>query len=347
MIVDDTLREGLQSPGISFKIEEKLKIARLLSDAGIRSALVSYPSAHSSEFEVTKKIVELSFFKEVYGLGRTVEKDIDLICETGANISLHLPFQFDDTAQIIRAIKYASKKDRKLEVAVVDVLQYGEDILMKLCGEIVEAGSDTLQLPDTMGTATPMKFGEIVSRVRSKFPDTTIEVHCHNDRGLSLQNAITGLESGADRIDTSIYGLGERNGITDEITMARFLEEEGYKTGIDQKKIMHAYDYMFDLIMEKVGSKLFADNFPVVGRNVSVHTAGTHASFSKVFQGENYSVNVYTGRSMIRKILEGRGIRVPDNMMGVVVNMVKDQAVDTGKVLNADEIARIAGETVD
>lgn len=347
MIVDDTLREGLQSPGMSYKIEEKLKIAELLSSAGVKTALVSYPSAHESEFLATQQIVKRSFFHQTFGLGRTIRSDIDCIYETGANISLHLPFQFDGTSQIIEAVKYASSKGRSVEVAVVDILKYGEDMLLKLCTGIINAGAEILQLPDTTGSATPRKIRNIVSKVRSSVPNATTEVHCHNDMGLSTQNAIAGLEAGADRVDCTVYGLGERNGITDEMTILEYLEHENIETGIDRDRLRSLYEYVLALILEKTGSSLFLDNFPITGKNVGIHTAGTHASFPGVFKGEDYSVNVYTGKSMIKKILNLSGLSVKDNQIIQVVKRVKDQAVETGMTLNVEGVARIAGEIID
>lgn len=344
MIVDDTLREGLQAPQMSYRTGEKLELARLFSEAGVSTALVSYPSAHSSEAIVAKKIVEENLFRETYGLGRTVQKDIDTIYETGANISMHLPFQFDGTDEIVNAVKYAATLGRKVEVAVVDVIQYNEEKLLKLCGRILSAGADVIQLPDTTGRATPGRFGRIISSVRSRFPHAELEVHCHNDSGMSVANAIAGLEAGADRVDTSVYGLGERNGITDEMTMASYFEKEGLEGGIDPAKLLPAYEYVLNLILEKIGSSFFQHNYPVTGRNVGIHTAGTHAAFSGVFQGEQFSVNVYTGKSMVRKILDVKNVSVTDDELREVVKRVKDRSVESGMPLRAEDIAEIAGE---
>ncbi|MCL4341980.1 MAG: hypothetical protein M1431_07800, partial [Candidatus Thermoplasmatota archaeon] len=169
MITDDTLREGLQTPGISYSIDEKLKLARLLSEAGIRRALVAYPSAHSSEFYAAKRIVELGFFPETFALGRTVPSDIDAICETGSNISLHLPFRLEKLDQVADAIRYASKKGRTLEVAVVDVIHHTDKEIMDLTRMVVDAGANVVQLPDTTGTGNPSRIRSIIRMVKSVF----------------------------------------------------------------------------------------------------------------------------------------------------------------------------------
>ena len=129
-ISDDTLREGLQAPGIAFTRSEKLKLASLVSAAGIKRALVSYPSAHVSEVEVTKEIVRANYFNEVFGLGRTLKEDVDTIYSTGANIALHLPFIIERLGEIEEVIRYASNSDRIVEVALVDVVQYSTEDLV-------------------------------------------------------------------------------------------------------------------------------------------------------------------------------------------------------------------------
>lgn len=346
MIADDTIREGLQTPGISFTKKEKLEIAQILSEAGLKQALVSYPSAHESEIEVTREIVERKYFENAFGLGRTLEKDIDIIDSTGADIALHLPFKFEGTSEIIKAVKYASGKGKKLEVAVVDVIKFNEDILTRLCSDLVQAGVDTIQLPDTTGMANPVKFEKIVTNIRNKFRDVEIEVHCHNDSGLSVTNAIAGIRAGADRVDTTVYGLGERNGITDQMVMVNYLENNGIETGIDRVKLSKVYERVFQLIVEKVGPELFYNNYPMTGKNVNIHTAGTHAAFSEVFHAEEFSVNVYTGKRMVKMILENAGVQTTTDQLAEIVKIIKNRAVETGMALKMEEIKKIAGEVV-
>lgn len=343
MIVDDTLREGLQTPGMSYTLDEKLKLSRLIADSGIQRALVSYPSAHWSEAEVTRKICSENIFRETFGLGRTVASDIDTIAETGANISLHLPFQFEDTSPIVDAVRYASKKGRLLEVSVVNIAKYQVSDLMKLGKKMEEAGADIVQFPDTTGQASPKLIRKVIEEAK-KIMKCRISVHCHNDLGGSLANALEGYRSGADIVDTCIYGLGERNGISDTASISRLMELEGGTTGIDFEKLSIAYREVLDMILRKIGPSLFIDNYPVQGRNTLIHTAGTHAASSKTFQGAHYSVNVYTGRSMISSIIEAAGIKLPKEKISDLTLKVKDQAVASGMAMKTEDIIGMARE---
>ena len=346
MFTDDTLREGLQTPGFSFTIDEKLKMAELLGNSGITRALVSYPSAHSSEEETTRKIVERKYFREVFGLGRTLEADIERIYATGANISLHLPFTLEDLGSVLKAIRYASAKGRIVEVGLVDVTRYTDKELVSLAIKVSEAGADVIQLPDTKGLATPSRMRNIVELVK-KNVSSQLEVHCHNDNGSSVANAWAGFESGADYVDCSVFGIGERNGITDIASIVRIMELDGRKTGINFPALAKCYEYIHDLILEKIGLSLFDANFPVFGENSSFHTAGTHAASSEVFTGSKYSINVYTGKHMIRNILRTLNLDMSDEMLTELVGMIKDLSVSTGRTVKVEQISKMSRELIE
>lgn len=342
MISDDTLREGMQAPGIAFTVNEKIKLATMISDAGIKKALVSYPSAHESEKYVTQEIVKRGIFKDVYGLGRTLKSDIDEIYSTGANISLHLPFIIKDINTILENIRYASRLCRKLEVALVDIDQYTINDLIKISRLIHDSGADIIQIPDTKGITEPNKYGTIIKRIKNEVK-TSLEIHCHNDYGYSIANAIEGLKNGADYVDASVFGLGERNGITDIAVISNYLNNLG-KTSINMEKLKTAYNFMHDLITEKAGQQFFYHNIPVFGKNINYNTAGTHASYGNIFTGTDYSVNVYTGKAMIRNILAINNLNLSDENLNLLIKKIKDLSSDTGMMLSAEEIIKLAGD---
>ncbi|MEM0150646.1 MAG: hypothetical protein QXT18_02485 [Thermoplasmata archaeon] len=337
MLVDDTLREGLQSPGMSFKIEEKLKLAELISKTGIKTAIVSYPSAHSSEIIVTKEILKRKYFSEVFALGRTIIEDIDIIYDSGANISLHLPFEIKNSEKIFEAIKYASKKGKLLEVGLVNITEYNETDLIKLAKKIEENGADRIQIADTLGSATPKFIYKIIKGLKEQV-SIPINVHCHNDVGLAVTNAISAIDAGANFVDTTIFGIGERNGIVDTITLSTLLMKEGYSIRIDTDALLKAYEYLESLIYEKIGNISFLNNFPIYGKNTRISTAGTHAAFEKVFKKNEYSINVYTGRNMIKNILQNNNIKIDEQKLATLVKKIKDVVVETGKALNENDI---------
>ncbi|WP_069806859.1 LeuA family protein [Vulcanisaeta thermophila] len=347
MIIDDTLREGLQAPGISFTVEEKIELARLISNAGVDEAIVSHPSAHESEVEVTRTIVERNYFKYVFGLGRALKEDIDLIASTGANISTYVPFEPQLVNKSLDVIKYAVNTYGKgkliIEVGITNITAYEPSSIVKLAKTLEELGVDRIQLADSLGKATPKFMYNIVNNVKHtvKIP---VSVHCHNDMGAAVANSISSVYAGADYVDATIYGIGERNGIADLATIAMILKNDGYRINIDFEKLRDAYNYLAKLIIDKIGIEFFRNNFPVFGDNVSVQTAGTHATYPGVFKEARYSLNVYVGRSTLRKVLSEFGISLNDQELLMLMKKVKDTAVRTGRAVTYDQLLRLIDE---
>jgi len=343
-LIDDTLREGLQSPGISFKIEEKLKIAELLGKAGIESAVVSYPSAHWSEKKITQEIINKKYLKNVYGLGRAIKKDIDEIFNTGAHIALHLPFKYDNLDNVIEDIKYSLKKDELTTVALVDVVT-NKSLILDILKKLDEIGLKKVQLPDTTGNANPKFMRDLIKEAMKSIKNNIdIEVHCHNDYGLSVSNCLAAIEEGASSVSVTVYGIGERNGIADLYVMYNALKKEGYKLDLVEERLLDLYEYVGELILNKIGYKFFFYNFPIVGINTKTMTAGTHASFLSVFSQDIFSVNVYAGRSLIKKILEKYGVSLNEEKLNSLVEIVKNISVNEGRALTYDEVLKLSKE---
>ncbi|WMT51760.1 MAG: hypothetical protein RE471_02485 [Ferroplasma sp.] len=343
MITDDTLREGMQTPGFSFSTSEKIELARLISESGIKRALVSYPPAHRSEFDVTRSIVNKGYFTETFALGRTLKQDIDIIYETGASISLHLPFKIDNMDPIVDNIKYACSKGRSVEIGFVDIDMFNVNEIVKFCKKMEDAGVDVIQLPDTRGMLDPGKIWSVIKSVKNG-TKIKIEAHCHNDHGMAVANTVSAITAGSDYVDTTIFGTGERNGIADSMTISDYLVRNGIEKGINLDRLKIAYNYMYGLIMKKIGSKFFSDNMPLYGNNSVIQTAGTHVAYSSVFEEKNYSVNVYTGKKMIMEILNKNGINYDVRNLDRIVSLVKDESARRGEVLTVNDIIKIAGE---
>ncbi|OWP56796.1 MAG: hypothetical protein B2I17_04195 [Thermoplasmatales archaeon B_DKE] len=345
MITDDTLREGMQAPGIAFTVEEKVQIARVIRKCGIKRALVAYPPAHISEKQATEKIVKEHIFPETFALGRAIRNDVDAIYETGSNIALHLPFRMERMDEVLDSVRYASTKGRIVEVAVVDVMKNDIKDVIKMAKLVSEAGADIVQLPDTTGIGSPRKIRALFTEAKASL-DVEIETHCHNDMGGAIANAYAALEGGADHVDATVYGIGERNGITDLASFSGILESEGISTGIDRNELKHVYSKILDVILSKAGPGFFARNFPAVGENTITNTAGTHVAYSDVFSAGGMSFNVYAGKSMIKRVLESSKMQTDDMIVRDVLMAVKNRSAETGKCVTSDEIIKMAGEII-
>lgn len=337
MLTDDTLREGMQAPGVSFSFSEKKELSHKIAACGIERILISYPPAHHSEWEIAREVSSEKIFKEVYGLGRSIVKDIDNIHSSGCHLSLHFPFQYDNLDHILEAVKYAASLDPLTEVSVVDITNYNLGGLLKIVKKLTDSNVGTIQLPDTMGKARPKLISEVVHEAK-KISECRIEIHCHNDQGFSLANAIAGVESGADSVDTTFLGIGERNGITDTLSLSRYLLENGYIGKSSFDRIRELSLEFLDLIIKKAGESFFLNNLPNLGKNILTHTAGTHAAFSNIFEGSNFSVNVYTGRSMLKQILSKFNINIEEGGLSKLIEVLKDRSAEEGRVIQIKEI---------
>jgi len=341
MIIDDTLREGLQSPGVAFTQSEKMKLFELLSNAGIKRFIGGYPSAHRSEYDALSKMASAKR-ASIFGLGRTVNSDVDSIVETGANIALHIPTSISSLEDVTRVVKYASRYGREVEVSLVDISAYGADELVKIARMIADSGATTLQLPDTTGKMSPKGYFNSIAAVR-KAVSCEISVHCHNDIGVAVLNSYMGYTAGATWIDTTILGLGERNGIADMASMVSTLHSSGVETKIDLEKLRVAYQYLTEILHSKPGSNLYEKRLPVFGEYLQYVVAGTHADDLK-FSQKGALVNVYCGRRLIRNILSSMGVEINDSSLSKLVEKVKDTSVERGICLTPTEVLGLYSE---
>jgi len=341
MLTDDTLREGMQAPGFAMSYNEKIELAKLISSAGIKRALVAYPPAHKSEFDVTRYVVDKKYFQNVFGLGRTIKADIDLINDTGSNISLHLPFKLENMDDIYSNIRYACTLGKIVEVGFVDIDMFSIEQITKFCMKMEELNVDVVQLPDTRGKMKPAGIKKVFEAAR-KATKIKIEAHCHNDYGMAVANTIAAISAGADFVDTTIFGTGERNGIADSITLADYLSDMGIENDINITAMAKAYNYVYNLILKKIGMNFFVDNLPVYGTNSEIQTAGTHVAYGTTFKEKNYSVNVYTGRKMIMEILKNNNVKYDESKIGKIVSLIKDESAMRGEALSVSDIIKIA-----
>ena len=282
--------------------------------------------------------------KNTYGLGRAIKKDIDEILSTGAHIALHLPFKYNNIDSVIEDIKYAIKKDELTSVALVNIVD-NKSLIIDILKKLNEIGLKKVQLPDTTGNANPKFMRNLIKEaIESLKNNIDIEVHCHNDYGLAVTNCLAAIEEGASSVSVTVYGIGERNGIADLYVMYNALKEEGYKLDLSEEGLQNLYKYVGELILNKIGYKFFYYNFPIVGINTKTMTAGTHASFTSVFTQELFSVNVYAGKSLIKKILEKYGVNLSEEKLTKLVNLVKDISVNEGRALTYNEVLKLSKE---
>nr|MDO8111794.1 2-isopropylmalate synthase [Candidatus Sigynarchaeota archaeon] len=284
---DTTMRDGEQTPEVSFTLDEKLKIAQQFDTLGIDIIEAGMPVVSKGDFEACKQISHLGLKAQVIGLARLNKKDIDDVVAADMNAihvfiatsDLHLRDKLKMTreqviAKITEMVAYAKSHFNVVEFSAEDATRTDLDFLIKANLTAVQAGATRINIPDTVGTTTPKAFGYVVSKNREALPkDVKICVHCHNDFGLAVANSLAGIENGAEVVHTTFLGIGERAGNASFEQVATALYAlYGAKTSIKYKEL-----YKTSKLIERFSNIKIPVQFPLIGKNAFRHESGIHA----------------------------------------------------------------------
>ncbi len=282
-VLDSTLREGEQHPGVSFTSKQRIQIAWMLDYFGVDQIEIS-PVVSPDHKEATKTIIKQGLRADIVSHGRALKEDIDVSlscdakwCAAYLGISdVHLKDKLRITKQeamkrAVETVEYAKSHGLKIRFTVEDGSRAEPEFLIKLCKAIEDAGVDRISLPDTVGIMRPIGMYNFVKKVRDSI-DVPLDVHVHNDIGFALANAFAACEAGVDQIHTTIDGVGERTGIPALAEVAVALTYL-YKSPNDFR-----LDMLQDLsrLIEEYTIIRPYDSKPIVGSSAYKHKAGTH-----------------------------------------------------------------------
>ena len=293
-IFDTTLRDGEQSPGCSMTTAEKLRVAEALCDLGVDVIEAGFPVASPGDFEAVKKIADrFGDRATICGLARCKDGDIDRAADAVgpggrvhvflATSAIHREHKLRmSTGQIVaRAVEGVERaKDRcdDVEFSPEDAARTEPDFLCEVVERTIAAGATTVNIPDTVGYATPSQYAAVIRNLRERVPNidsAVISVHCHDDLGLAAANTLAGLEAGARQVEGTINGLGERagNAALEEIVMALKTRADyfGLTTGVDTRKLS-----AISRLVGGVTGQVVPRNKAIVGRNAFAHESGIH-----------------------------------------------------------------------
>jgi len=295
VIFDTTLRDGEQSPGCSMNLGEKLEVAQALVDLGVDVIEAGFPIASPGDFESVRKIAETVRGATICGLARCNDKDIDRAGDAlkpAPDARIHV---FLATSAIHREFKLRMDKDEIVERAVAgvkrartftdniefspeDAARTEPDFLCRVVEAAIAAGATTVNIPDTVGYATPLHYGKVIKTLVDRVPNidrAVISVHCHNDLGMAVANSLSAVENGAGQIECTINGLGERAGncSLEEVVMALRTRHDYYQasTRINTTRLVPT-----SRLVSNITGMLVQRNKAIVGRNAFAHEAGIH-----------------------------------------------------------------------
>jgi isopropylmalate/homocitrate/citramalate synthase len=285
-ILDSTLREGEQHPGVSFTIKQRIQIAWMLDSFGVDQIEIS-PVVSPDHAEATKTIIKQGLRADIVAHTRAIKSDVDIAIDCGAtwvatymgisDIHLSAKLKLSREEAKLRALEvadYIKSHGLKSRFTMEDASRTEPAFLIEMCKEMNKRGIERVSIPDTVGIMRPRGMYNLVKMVHNSIDTskTALDVHCHNDVGLALANALSGCEAGADQIHTTIDGFGERTGIPSlsETAVALTLI---YKSNNDLR--LHMLKDLSRTIAEYVGLEI-PESKPIVGDSAYKHKAGTH-----------------------------------------------------------------------
>ena len=285
-ILDSTLREGEQHPGVAFTNKQRIQIAWMLDSFGVDQIEIS-PVVSRDHREATKVIIKQGLKADILAHVRAIKEDVNIALDCDAtwiatymgisDIHLSAKLKISRQEAKIRALEvadYIKSHGLKSRFTMEDASRTDPGFLTEMCKEINSRGIERISIPDTVGIMRPTGMYNLVRMVCQNidFSKSSIDVHCHNDVGLALSNALAGCEAGADQIHTTIDGLGERTGIPSlaETTVALTLV---YKTANEFR--LHLLRDLSRTVTEYTGL-ITPESEPIVGDSAYKHKAGTH-----------------------------------------------------------------------
>ncbi len=293
-IFDTTLRDGEQVPGCKLNTLEKVDLALKLENLGVDIIEAGFPISSPGDFESVNMISKTVKNATVCGLTRAVQKDIEVAGQalkyakrprihTGIGISdFHIKGKFNSNREdilqrAIQCVKWARNFTDDVEFYAEDSGRADIEYLARVIEAVIKAGATTVNIPDTTGYCLPQQYGEKIAYLKHNVPNidqAVISCHCHNDLGLATANSISGIINGAQQIECTINGIGERAGNTslEEVVMIiKQHKELGFFTNIQTKQL----NPLSRLVSETMRVPV-QPNKAIVGANAFSHSSGIH-----------------------------------------------------------------------
>ncbi|HET8727466.1 MAG TPA: 2-isopropylmalate synthase [Alphaproteobacteria bacterium] len=379
IIFDTTLRDGEQSPGCSMNLEEKLKVARVLDEMGVDVIEAGFPIASNGDFEAVQEVARTVKNATVAGLARATPRDIERAAEAlkGAvrprihtfisTSPLHMKYKLQMEPEavlqaVIDSVTQARRHTDDVEWSPEDGSRTEPDFLCRTVEAAIKAGATTINIPDTVGYATPEDYAAIFRMVLERVPgadQVVLSAHTHNDLGLAVANALAAVQAGARQVECTINGIGERAGNTsmEEVVMAMRTRPDAYPY---HNRIVTEHIMKASRLLSSVTGFQVQPNKAIVGANAFAHESGIHqdgmlkhAGTYEIMTPEsvgltktNLVMGKHSGRNAFRTKLRELGYDdIGDNAFQDAFQRFKDLA-DRKKELFDEDIVALIDDSV-
>ncbi|HEX4131774.1 MAG TPA: 2-isopropylmalate synthase [Pirellulales bacterium] len=379
-IFDTTLRDGEQSPGCSMNMAEKLEMAQALAELGVDVLEAGFPIASPGDFEAVQAIARQVSGTIICGLARCNIQDIDRAWDALADArqarihvflatsAIHRQFKLkmDKSEIIARAVEAVSRARSycpDVEFSPEDAARTEPDFLCEVVAAAIDAGATTVNIPDTVGYATPTHMGNVIRILKQRVPNierAVISVHCHNDLGLAVANSLAAVENGAGQIECTINGIGERAGncSLEEVVMALRTRSDYYHctTGINTRRLVPV-----SRLLSSITGMQVQRNKAIVGRNAFAHEAGIHQdgmlkerTTYEIMRPEDVGLaktdlvlGKHSGRAALSDRAKALGYELTSEQLKTVFEHFKELADKKKELYDADLVALIEQQSRD
>jgi 2-isopropylmalate synthase len=380
VIFDTTLRDGEQSPGISLNTTEKLEIAHQLARLGVDVVEAGFPIASPGDFEAVQAIAREVRGPVIAGLARAQAPDIERAAEAVreaerprihtfiSTSDIHIRHQLQSTREDVKgqaraAVAHARSFVADVEFSPMDATRADVEFTAEVIAIALEEGATTINIPDTVGYATPQEYAAFLGRLYELVPDlrdAVLSVHCHDDLGLAVANSLAGVQAGARQVECAINGIGERagNASLEEIVMllATRADDLGFATGVNTREIART-----SRMVSRLTGYPVQPNKAIVGRNAFAHESGIHqdgvlkdrTTFEIMdattvgLEGNDLVLGKHSGRHALKNALQELGFQVEGQALNAAFKRFKEIADRKKHVTAMDLEALVTDELRD